>query len=117
METEPRSRLRPPVGAAAPAHRPVPIFGPGLVAGASANDPTTVASLAVVGSATAYGLAWLVVLLLPMLALVQTIAANVATVTHASLQQTIVRTYGRPVATVAFGLVAAVGFVTLAADL
>ena len=31
-------------------------LGPGLIAGASDNDPTTVASLAVIGSTTAYGL-------------------------------------------------------------
>jgi Mn2+/Fe2+ NRAMP family transporter len=53
-------------------------FGPGLVSGASANDPTTVASLAVVGATTVYGLSWLVILILPMLVLVQTIATSIA---------------------------------------
>ena len=45
-------------------------FGPGLVSGASANDPTTVGSIAVVAAATGYAMGWLVVLLLPLLAIV-----------------------------------------------
>jgi hypothetical protein len=31
------------------------VLGPGIVSGASDNDPTTVASLAVIGSTTVYG--------------------------------------------------------------
>lgn len=91
-------------------------LGPGLVSGASANDPTTVGSLAVVGAATGYGMAWLVVLLLPMLALVQAISASVATVSQMSLQQAILRTYGRAPATVAAFSIVLIGLCTLTAD-
>src|ERR1035438_10113320 len=45
------------------------VLGPGIVSGASDNDPTTVASLAVIGSTTVYGLSWLVLLTIPMLAM------------------------------------------------
>ena len=76
-------------------------FGPGLVAGASANDPTTVGSIAVVAAATGYGLAWLVVLLLPMLAVIQSVAASVAAASQMNVQQAIVKTYGRVPATIA----------------
>ncbi len=91
-------------------------FGPGLVAGASANDPTTVGSLAVVATATGYGLAWLIVLLLPMLAVVQSIAASVAARSQMSLQEAIVTTYGRMPAAIAAAAVAGIGLFTLGAD-
>lgn len=101
----------------APRRRFVRGFGPGLVSGASANDPTTVGSLAVVGAATGYSMAWLVVLLLPMLALVQAIAAAVAAVSQMSLQQAIGRAYGRTPAAIACCAVVFVGLFTLAADI
>ena len=55
-------------------------FGPGLVSAASDADPTTVASLAVVGAVTGYALSWLVLLLLPMIAVVQSIAAAIGAI-------------------------------------
>ena len=91
-------------------------FGPGLVSGASANDPTTVGSIAVVGAATGYGLAWLVVLLLPMLAIVQAIAASVAAVSGMSLQQAITRTCGRTPAVVSVAAIVGISLFTLGAD-
>jgi Mn2+/Fe2+ NRAMP family transporter len=92
-------------------------FGPGLVAGASDNDPTTVASLAVIGASTGYGLSWLVILVIPMLVVVQTISAAVGVVTQEGLEDVIRRCYGRLWATVALLLVLAVNVLTLAADL
>src|SRR3984957_13706122 len=92
-------------------------FGPGLVSGASANDPTTVGSIAVVGAATGYGLAWLVVLLLPMLAVVQAIAASVAAVSGMSLQQAITRTCGRAPALLSAAAIVVISLFTLGADL
>jgi len=91
-------------------------FGPGFVSGASANDPTTVGSIAVVAAATGYRTAWLVVLLLPMLALVQSIAASVAAVSQLSLQQAIARTYGRFWSVLGGITIVAVGLLTLGAD-
>jgi Mn2+/Fe2+ NRAMP family transporter len=61
-------------------------------------------------------MAWLVVLLLPMLALVQVIAASVAAVSQMSLQQAITRTYGRGPAIVAAVSIVAIGMFTLGAD-
>jgi Mn2+/Fe2+ NRAMP family transporter len=91
-------------------------LGPGLVSGASANDPTTVGAIAVVGAATGYGLAWLVILMLPMLALVQAIAASVATTSQLSLQQAIVRTFGRGPAIIGAFAIVSISLVTLVAD-
>jgi Mn2+/Fe2+ NRAMP family transporter len=92
-------------------------LGPGLIAGASDNDPTTVASLAVIGATTGYGLSWLVLLLIPMLVVVQLVSATVGVVARAGLEGVIRRRYGRAWATVSLLLVLAVNLVTLAADL
>lgn len=91
-------------------------FGPGLVSAASDNDPTTVASLAVVGATTGYALCWLVVLLIPMLAVVQAMAAAVGGVCRTSLQGAIVRRFGLSWAIATLFAVVAVNVITLAAD-
>lgn len=91
-------------------------FGPGLVSAASNNDPTTVAALAVVGATTGYELCWLVVLVVPMLALVQAVAASVGAVCKTSLQGAIRHRYGLRWASITLCAVAAVNLFTLAAD-
>jgi len=92
-------------------------IGPGLVSGAADNDPTTVASLSVIASTTTYGLAWLVVLVIPMLAAVQVISARVGAAFRGSLQDAIAKMGGRPWALVALISILSVNIVTLAADL
>ena len=91
-------------------------LGPGFISGASDADPTTVASLAVVGAATGYMLSWLVVLLVPMIAVVQSIAAAVGAC-HISIQGAIRRHYGLTWAWLALVAVVAVNLMTLAADI
>ena len=92
-------------------------FGPGLVSAASDADPTTVASLAVVGAVTGYTLSWLVLLLLPMIAVVQSIAAAIGSISPTSLQGAIRRHYGLRWALPALVAVLAVNLMTLTADL
>jgi Mn2+/Fe2+ NRAMP family transporter len=110
---------RPGLGRA-PRPRPLAVLralGPGLIAGASDNDPTTVASLAVIGSTTVYGLSWLVILVVPMLMVVQTVSATLGVVARTGLEDAIRSRYGRPLALVALVCVLAVSVLTLAADL
>jgi Mn2+/Fe2+ NRAMP family transporter len=92
-------------------------FGAGIVAGASDNDPTTVATLAVVGSTTTYELGWLTLLIIPMLMIIQTIAAQVGAVSKKGLEDCVRSVYGRPVALVTLAALLAVNVLTLAADL
>jgi Mn2+/Fe2+ NRAMP family transporter len=92
-------------------------FGPGLVSAASDADPTTVASLAVVGAVTGYALSWLVLLLLPMIAVVQSIAAAIGAISPMSIQGAIRRHYGLTWALLALVAVLAVNIMTLSADL
>ena len=91
-------------------------FGPGLLAAASNNDPTTVATLAVVGATTGYALCWLVILIIPMVALVQALAADIGAVCQTSLSGAIRRHYGFGWALVVLVALGAVNTLTLAAD-
>ena len=93
------------------------VLGPGIVSGASDNDPTTVASLAVIGSTTVYGLSWLVLLIIPMLAVVQAISAQVGVVMNVGLENAVRRHYGKYWALLALASVLIVNLMTLAADL
>ncbi|GAC1396094.1 MAG: divalent metal cation transporter [Vulcanimicrobiaceae bacterium] len=108
---EPRVQARITVG------RVIKRLGPGIVSGASDNDPTTVATLAVIGASTVYGLAWLVLLVIPMLAVVQAIAARVGAVSKRGLEDCIRYRYGRGLSFAAMFAVLAVNVITLAADL
>jgi Mn2+/Fe2+ NRAMP family transporter len=92
-------------------------LGPGIVSGASDNDPTTVASLAVIGSTTVYGLGWLVILIIPMLAVVQVISARVGAITRRGLEADAENLLGRVTALIMLVSVVSVTIVTLVADL
>jgi Mn2+/Fe2+ NRAMP family transporter len=93
------------------------LLGPGIVSGASDNDPTTVATLAVIGSTTVYALGWLVLLVIPMLATVQAISGRVGAVCGEGLETILKSHYGRIAALVVLIAVFAVDQLTLAADL
>ncbi|HKU68992.1 MAG TPA: NRAMP family divalent metal transporter [Candidatus Baltobacteraceae bacterium] len=93
------------------------LLGPGIISGASDNDPTTVATLAVIGSTTVYALGWLVILVIPMLAAVQAISGRVGAVCGEGLETILKNRYGRIVALVVLVAVFVVDQLTLAADL
>ena len=52
--------------------------GPELLSAASDNDPTNVGTAAVIGAQTAYQLAWVALLVAPLLGVTQTIAAQLS---------------------------------------
>ena len=93
------------------------LLGPGIISGASDNDPTTVATLAVIGSTTVYALGWLVLLVIPMLATIQAISGRVGAVCGEGLETIVRNRYGRGVALVVLLCVFLVNQLTLAADL
>jgi Mn2+/Fe2+ NRAMP family transporter len=92
-------------------------LGPGLVAGASDVDPTTVATMSVVGSTTGFALSWLTLLTLPMLAVIQAISSRVAVAGGADLQTLVRRRYPRGAQLLLLGSVLVVTAMTTAADL
>ena len=92
-------------------------LGPGLVSGAADADPTTVATLAVIGAETVYGLAWLVVLLFPMIAVVLVISTSVGVTSGRDLMSAVAAGYGRSWRWLLLVSVLAVNIVTIGADL
>jgi Mn2+/Fe2+ NRAMP family transporter len=92
-------------------------ISPELISGASDNDPTNVGTAVAVGASTAYQLAWVALLVAPLLGVVQTIAAQVGSVSHNDLQSLTLQRYGRRVAAVLLVAVVVVNLVTIAADL
>lgn len=92
-------------------------LGPGMISGASDNDPTTVATVSVIGSTTVYRLSWLLILLYPMLTAIQIISARIGTVTKRGLQRDVAKHYGRGWGMVLLVSVLAVNLLTIAADL
>lgn len=92
-------------------------LGPGLISGASDNDPTTVATLAVLGGQTVYALSWLTILLFPMLATIQIISARVGVVAREGLQPVVRKKYGRRSGMLLLAAVLGVNLITIGADL
>jgi Mn2+/Fe2+ NRAMP family transporter len=92
-------------------------LGPGIVSGASDNDPTTVASLSVIGATTTYALGWLVILVVPMLAIVQAISSEIGAVCREGLEDILKKHYGRWASWSALVALLAVNWLTLVADI
>jgi Mn2+/Fe2+ NRAMP family transporter len=93
------------------------MLGPGLVAGASDVDPTTVATIAVIGATTVFALSWLTVLLFPILAVILVISSHVGVVTGEDLQTLVRKRFGRGAQLLFLGSILLVTVLTLAADL
>ncbi len=91
--------------------------GPGLIAGASDTDPTTVATLAVIGAGTVYGMGWCVLLLFPLIGVIQSIATRVGVAGRLDLQEAVSMMYRPAVGRLLLGSILAVNIVTIAADL
>jgi Mn2+/Fe2+ NRAMP family transporter len=92
-------------------------IGPEIMAAASDNDPTNVGTAAAVGASTAYQLSWVAILVGPVLAVVQAIAAQLGVVARADLQTITLKRYGPRVAGVLLISVVVVNVVTISADL
>ena len=92
-------------------------IGPGVISGASDADPTTVATIAVIGAGTIYGLGWLTLLLFPLIAVVQSIATRVGMAGRVDLQTAVTNTRGPAAQWSLLISIVAVNIVTIAADL
>ncbi|MFJ8579728.1 NRAMP family divalent metal transporter [Micromonospora sp. NPDC093277] len=86
------------------------------MSGAADTDPTTVATLVVVGASTMFGLAWLTLLMMPALVVVQILATRVGVLSGRDLQRAVRDGYGRVASVLLLVSVLAVNVVTIAAD-
>ncbi|WP_433533219.1 NRAMP family divalent metal transporter [Micromonospora sp. CA-263727] len=86
------------------------------MSGAADTDPTTVATLVVVGAGTMFGLAWLTLLMMPALVVVQILATRLGVLSGRDLQQAVLDGYGRLASGLLLISILGVNVVTIAAD-
>jgi Mn2+/Fe2+ NRAMP family transporter len=92
-------------------------LGPGLVTGASDDDPSGIGTYSQVGSSYGLGLAWLAVYLLPMMIAVQETVARIGTVTQSGLAHVIGLRFGRRVLYPLVALLVIANTVNIGADI
>src|SRR4029450_5398984 len=93
------------------------LLGPGLVTGASDDDPSGIATYAVAGAAPASGMLWTPPATLPLMAAVQLICARIGLVTGHGLAGAIRGHYPRPLLYGACLLLLVANVFNIAADL
>ena len=79
------------------------LLGPGLITGASDDDPSGIATYSQAGAQFGYGMAWTMLITYPLMAAVQEISARIGRTTGEGLAGNISRLYPWPVV---YGLVA-----------
>jgi len=110
-----RHRLRSPFGGRAVHYWRS--LGPGLVTGASDNDPSGIGTYSVAGAATRYGLLWLAPFTMPLLVAVQSMAARIGACKEEGLGQVIEDRFGRKVLIGSVSILILASVATIAADL
>ena len=93
------------------------ILGPGLITGASDDDPSGIATYAVAGAALGLGMLWTAPATLPLMAAVQLICARIGLVTGRGLAGAIRGRYPRPFLYAACLLLLVANVFNIAADL
>jgi NRAMP (natural resistance-associated macrophage protein)-like metal ion transporter len=73
--------------------RALAVLGPGLVTGASDDDPSGIATYSQVGAQFGYGLLWTMVLSYPLMATIQEVCARVGRVTGSGISANLRRCY------------------------
>ena len=73
------------------------ILGPGLVTGASDDDPSGIATYSQAGAAFGFSMLWTAILTLPLMASLQEMCARIGLVTSQGLAGTLKTNYSKPV--------------------
>jgi Mn2+/Fe2+ NRAMP family transporter len=68
-------------------------LGPGIITGASDEDPSGIATYSQAGAKFGFGMAWLVLFLYPMMTAVQEMCARIGLVTGSGLSAVIKQKY------------------------
>jgi len=92
-------------------------LGPGIITGASDDDPSGIGTYSSVGSTYGLTLAWLAVYLLPMMMAVQETVARIGIVTQSGLAHVIGRRYGKPMLYPLVALLLVANTVNIGADI
>ncbi len=93
------------------------ILGPGLITGASDDDPSGIATFAQTGAQFGYGQLWTAIFTLPLMSVIQEMCGRIGMVTGKGLAGLIRRHYGRPVLYVSVTLLLIANIINIGADL
>jgi NRAMP (natural resistance-associated macrophage protein)-like metal ion transporter len=92
-------------------------LGPGLVTGASDDDPSGIATYSQVGAKFGLGMLWMALFLLPMMIVVEEICARIGLVTGKGLATVIKNRYSRNVVYPISGLLIVANTINIGADI
>lgn len=92
-------------------------LGPGLITGASDDDPSGIATYSQVGAQVGYGTLWTMVLSYPLMAVIQEISARAGRVTGGGIAANLRKHYPRAALFVVTALVLVANIFNLGADI
>jgi NRAMP (natural resistance-associated macrophage protein)-like metal ion transporter len=92
-------------------------LGPGLIAGASDDDPSGIGTYSQAGAQLGYGIGWTMLLTFPLMAAIQEIAARIGRVTGRGISGNICRHYSLALLNAVVALLFIANTVNIAADL
>jgi hypothetical protein len=93
------------------------ILGPGLITGASDDDPSGIATYSQAGAQFGYGLGWTLLLTYPLMCAIQMISAQIGRVTGRGLAGNMRRHYPAPLLYFLVGLLIVANTINIGADL
>jgi NRAMP (natural resistance-associated macrophage protein)-like metal ion transporter len=93
------------------------VLGPGLITGASDDDPSGIATYSQVGAQFGYGLAWTLILTYPLMCAIQEISARIGRVTGAGIAGNLRKFYPAWLLNCIVGLLVLANTINIGADL
>src|SRR3954468_4330113 len=111
---------KPAVETDRPASGPVDFLknlGPGLITGASDDDPSGIGTYSQAGAQLGYGIGWTMLLTFPLMAAIQEISARVGRVTGHGIAGNVCRHYPASLLNIMVALLFAANTINIAADL
>ena len=93
------------------------LLGPGLITGASDDDPSGIATYSQAGAQFGFGMGWMMLFSWPLMCAIQEISARIGRVTGFGIAGNLRRHYGRPALLVIVTLLLVANVINLGADL
>src|SRR5690242_10557901 len=92
-------------------------LGPGLITGASDDDPSGIGTYSQAGAQLGFGISWTMLFTYPLMAAIQEISARVGRTTGRGIAGNICRHYPNWLLTIVVGLLFVANVINIAADL
>src|SRR4051812_35600420 len=92
-------------------------LGPGLITGASDDDPSGIGTYSQAGAQLGYGIGWTMLLTFPLMVAIQEISARVGRVTGHGIAGNVCRHYSAPLLNIMVALLFVANTINIAADL